>query len=250
MDSSICKTECTGPRKVSSESFYEFGEAKPEHSEYECPNLDWYALQVGLEHTESDVLILLDACCSAGASNLSSGYDSNQGGRTEIIAACGFDETTHGESFTRVLIGELKRMANDDHNFDQQISALQLHGKMLESMRYQNLPESDGPGVFLKSDHRFSTPVHMSLTRDHSQPSIPLKRFPPQVARSRGSSIRSIGSQPTTVPADLLKSRQKSKISRSQQMQTSPSPLILRQVLLHLLRCCFLLDFLVMLHRC
>jgi hypothetical protein len=165
-----------------------------EYGQYECPKLDWYALQVGLERTESDVLILLDACCSAGASNLSSGYDSNQGGRTEIIAACGFDEVTNGESFTRVLIGELKHMAKDDCNFDQQISALQLHGRMLESMRYQNLPESDDPGIFLKSDHRFSTPVYMSLTRDHSQPSILLKRFRPQVVRSRGSSIRSIGS--------------------------------------------------------
>lgn len=95
---------------------------------YDCATVDWYALQVGLERTESDVLILLDAYCSAGAFDMSRRYNSTQEGRTEIIAACGFNETTNGDSFTRVLIGELKRMARFDADFDQHISALQLHG--------------------------------------------------------------------------------------------------------------------------
>jgi hypothetical protein len=116
-------------------------------------------------------------------------YDSNQEGRTEIIAACGFNETTTGDSFTRVLVGELKRMARLDADFDQPVSALQLHGRMLESMRHQHLPDSDDPGMLLRSDHYFSTPVYMSLTRDYSLPSIPLKRFRHKVPRSRSSSF-------------------------------------------------------------
>lgn len=59
---------------------------------------------------------------------------------------------------------------------------------MLESMRHQHLPGSNDPGMLLRFDHYFSTPVYMSLTRDYNLPSIPLKRFRPKVPRSRSSS--------------------------------------------------------------
>jgi hypothetical protein len=117
---------------------------------------------------------------------------SNQGGRTEIIAACGFGETTQATTFTRVLIGELKRMARFDFNFDQHISTVQLHANILRSMSHQTVRDRDDPGMFLTSVHSFAAPVYTTLSRDYSHPSIPLKRFQLQVAgRSVGSSINS-----------------------------------------------------------
>ncbi|PMD37052.1 hypothetical protein L207DRAFT_586728 [Hyaloscypha variabilis F] len=142
-----------------------------------CPTLDWYALQVGLERTLSDVLILLDACCSAGASNHVSELNSNQGGRTEIIVASGFDQNTSGQSFTTALIGELRRMAKTDPEYEKCMSAAQLHQRLLASMLHQSLPKEEDPGVMVTSIHRFSTPVYISLSKDHNMPSIPLKRF-------------------------------------------------------------------------
>ncbi|PMD66828.1 uncharacterized protein K444DRAFT_624299 [Hyaloscypha bicolor E] len=134
-------------------------------SSRDSPTLDWYALQVGLERTESDVLILLHACCSAGASNLSHEPKLNRGGRTEIIAACSFKSTTSDASFTKTLIGELKRMAQNDSNFGECISA--------------TLPDGDDPGIMLISNDSFSTPVYISLSNDFRQASIPIKRFGP-----------------------------------------------------------------------
>ena len=151
--------------------------AKLDIRQLPCPTLDWYALQVDLERTTAEVLILLDACCSAGASNLSNDYASHQGGRTEIIAASGYDQTTYGQSFTTALIGELKRMKRDDPSHEKRMSVVQLHQRMLASMLHQTMPVNSDPGIVVTSNHRFSTPVYISLTSDFRQPSIPLKRF-------------------------------------------------------------------------
>ena len=107
-----------------------------------------------------------------------------------MIVASGFDQATSGLSFTAALIGELKRMAKADPNYDVCISAVQLHQRLLASMLHQSLPKED-PGVMITSIHRFSTPVYISLSRDHHQPSIPLKRFRvcPPPPPSPGSSI-------------------------------------------------------------
>ncbi|KAE9378652.1 hypothetical protein N431DRAFT_459986 [Stipitochalara longipes BDJ] len=152
---------------------------------FPCPTLDWYALQVGLERTASDVLVLLDACCSAGTSNLSNEYASNRESRTEVIAASGYDQITRGQSFTTALIGELKRMANSDINFTECMSAAQLHQRLLTSMLHQTLPKEDDPGIVLTTNCLFSTPVYISLSNDYKKPSIPIKRFRRRISGHR-----------------------------------------------------------------
>jgi hypothetical protein len=98
-------------------------------------------------------------------------------------------ETSGPCSFTAALIGELKRVALHDPDFENCISAAQLHQGLLQSMLHQTLPNDGDPGTFVTSRHRFSTPVYITLNSNYSQPSIPLKRFRPRVAPSPGSSI-------------------------------------------------------------
>jgi hypothetical protein len=80
-------------------------------------------------------------------------------------------------------------MALHDPDFENCISAAQLHQGLLQSMLHQTLPNDGDPGTFVTSRHRFSTPVYITLNSHYSQPSIPLKRFRPRVAPSPGSSI-------------------------------------------------------------
>jgi hypothetical protein len=46
-------------------------------------------------------------------------------------------------------------------------------------MLHQTLPDGDDPGIMLISNDSFSTPVHISLSNDFRQASIPIKRFGP-----------------------------------------------------------------------
>lgn len=167
--------------------------------------VDWYALQVGLELTASDVLILLDSCCAAAASNLQHENNSNRGGRTEIVAACGYDQTTNGGAFTRALIRELRRRAENDSDFDKCFSVAQLYQGLLASILRKAVPRDEVPGRFGVLPQNLSTPVYMSLNNDFNQASIPLKRFPPREVRSRASSTRTVSSfsdQPTQDPPE------------------------------------------------
>jgi hypothetical protein len=68
-------------------------------------------------------------------------------------------------------------MARNDSNFDECISAVQLHQRMLSTMLHQTLPDGDDPGIMLISNDSFSTPVYISLSDDFRQASIPIKRF-------------------------------------------------------------------------
>jgi hypothetical protein len=68
-------------------------------------------------------------------------------------------------------------MAKTDPEYEKCMSAAQLHQRLLASMLHQSLPKEEDPGVMVTSIHRFSTPVYISLSKDHNMPSIPLKRF-------------------------------------------------------------------------
>ncbi len=48
----------------------------------DVPCLEWYALQLGLERTASDVLLLLDCCESSGSLDTPI---TRQGGTTEVF---------------------------------------------------------------------------------------------------------------------------------------------------------------------
>jgi hypothetical protein len=80
-------------------------------------------------------------------------------------------------------------MALHDLDFENCSSVTQLHQGLLQSMLHQNLPTISDPGILVTSRHRFSSSVYITLKHDYSQPSIPLKRFRPKVARSRAASI-------------------------------------------------------------
>ncbi|KAH6681767.1 hypothetical protein B0J14DRAFT_468652, partial [Halenospora varia] len=91
--------------------------------ESRTPELEWYALQIGLEHAVSDVLIILD-CCSAGAALLPSDVTkfsaSKEGGVTELLAASHFNLIAPGigeVSFTSSLISALKALAERKETF-------------------------------------------------------------------------------------------------------------------------------------
>jgi hypothetical protein len=82
------------------------------------PALEWYALQPGLEKTDSDVLILLD-CCHAGAS-ISTKLDilgssiPKSGGTTELIAACSSSDVAWAgsTSFSKALVQALSELGS------------------------------------------------------------------------------------------------------------------------------------------
>jgi len=62
----------------------------PASSEDRKPALDWYAHQVGLKKSTSEVLILLETYAFAGSLASSKGFKTAKG-HTELITACGFD---------------------------------------------------------------------------------------------------------------------------------------------------------------
>ncbi len=128
------------------------------------------------------MFIILDCCCAsaAAASFVSTGF--RQGGRTEILAGCGFDGRTNGigtYSTTGALTKELNTRARADSTF----SVVQLHQQLLAKMTHQhpaNNPDSCEEDLYI----RFPTPVYISLCSDYTQPSIPLKKLPLQLPDS------------------------------------------------------------------
>ena len=146
------------------------------------PTLDWYALQSGLEHAESDVLILLDSCASAGSSGGSKQYEIQEGGTTELISACGFETSAPGpgpHSFTNALIAELRDMARMDTPFAVSI----LHQRIVSRLVHFSPKYSSGLlplwSMSQKQGHRErrATPVYISLCRETQAKSIHLVSF-------------------------------------------------------------------------
>ena len=108
------------------------------------PTLDWYALQSGLEHADSDVLILLDSCASAGSLSSSRQLDNPDGGRTELLAACGFDAKALGpgpHSFTNALIKELRVMSAWETPFPVSILHQQIIHRLMQWSPYYSSGE-------------------------------------------------------------------------------------------------------------
>ena len=146
------------------------------------PTLDWYALQSGLEHAESDVLILLDSCASAGSSGGSKQFETQEGGTTELLAACGFETIAPGpgpHSFTHALIEELRDMSSQDVPF----AVNMLHQRIIARLvHYSPQYSFVGPPLWLPGSRQppselRATPVYISLGRDFRQQSIPLRSF-------------------------------------------------------------------------
>lgn len=121
--------------------------------------MQWYGLQILLEQTKSDVLILLD-CCAAASSASSSGV-----GVTEVIAACGFETVAPGvgkHSFTRSLIKELEYLSRG-----APFTTTLLHNKILSRIkdwkpRYKSLDQHE----------QWKTPVYIRLASEKKQRSI------------------------------------------------------------------------------
>ena len=130
------------------------------------PKVQWHALQTALLYSRSDILILLDSCCSAGSITPSAGA---RGGVTELIAASGFESLAYGPgpySFTTILMEELIR------------TVLQLSGKARQNFSIVDLHQKILLSVVRKcSPNITSTPVYVKLRGATSKPSIVLRRL-------------------------------------------------------------------------
>jgi hypothetical protein len=118
-------------------------------------------LQTSLERTASDVVIFLDACESAASISSSNIQD---GGKTELIAACGFRETTLAEFKKRISFTcFLARAMIERGSYGNSFSIAKLHERVLAIIiRHEN---SDILG----------TPVYTCLNEKDGQRSIRLK---------------------------------------------------------------------------
>lgn len=141
------------------------------------PRVAWHHLQPKLECAESDVVILLDTCHAASVGNVTSYNDSHQQGRTELIAACAFDQIAPSgpNSFTAAIIAVLKNLAKEDPEYLNTFSVLKLY-KLLSATMMRNSGNASH-AVDLATKPVFSNPVYLCLTEDDSKPSIPFKRF-------------------------------------------------------------------------
>jgi len=118
-----------------------------------------------LEHSEADVLILLD-CCAAGSSIAAAGS-----GVTEVIAACGFESRAPGvgeHSFTRSLIEELRYCSHGPP-----LSVAMLHNKVPSRIKYWK-PRFGTTGYH---EHR-KTPIYIVLANEGMKRSIELAPIP------------------------------------------------------------------------
>ncbi|TVY87185.1 Cyclic pyranopterin monophosphate synthase [Lachnellula willkommii] len=144
--------------------------AEAKDSNTAIPSIEWYALQVGLERTASDVLILLCTCASGGSLRSSS---AKEGGVTELIAACnstGVTPATGELTFTSALIAELQRLAIIGRTF----SASELHEGMLAHIqRKSNAHEA----LSATQPTLQAAPVIIRLNGGHQYPSIALRAF-------------------------------------------------------------------------
>lgn len=71
----------------------------------ESPRLKWHTLQVGLEDLNTDVIVMLNSCESAGAVATNDRQKSKK--RFEIIAASGAPGLSVSTDFTDILVREL-----------------------------------------------------------------------------------------------------------------------------------------------
>jgi hypothetical protein len=116
-----------------------------------------------LQQSQSDVLILIDACFAAGAGARSVPCAPDQG-TTEIIAASGMEKTAFGPSvfsFTHALMHQLYVFAN--HDTAQVFSVTVLHQALLSNI------------ISRPASHR-QTPVYIRLD-DGQRPSISLQLY-------------------------------------------------------------------------
>ena len=164
-------------------------------------SLKWYAHQVSLEDTKSDVLILLD-CCHAGGSS----GDAAKGTK-EVIAACGFETWAPGvgdHSFTKSLIEELKYLSTGSS-----FSASSLHHRILDRLKHwspiynaERLSVQDPEGRFRDAERR-KCPVYISLNKETMRRSIEIVSRVMSTPKGQASGSNSIYT-PNKTPVDSM----------------------------------------------
>jgi hypothetical protein len=171
---------------------------------------------MGLETTAADALILLDTYFSSATSSSLGAREIAQGGRTEIIAACGFESYVPmcpDCGFTRAFAGELRRYAQMSETFN----AVQLHHSVLDSLRWKSPVEGDctsstdrhGDASDICRDIP-ATLMYISLIRDYRVPGIPLRvmasnhiRMPPTNPSIPEAASTQLGPLTTAQPANI-----------------------------------------------
>ncbi|OIW33820.1 hypothetical protein CONLIGDRAFT_628737 [Coniochaeta ligniaria NRRL 30616] len=134
------------------------------------PTLQWSAIQILLERSISDCLILLDCCAGAASATFATGRSI-----TETISASAWDAIAPDPgrySFTNVLIEVLSEWSH------RTFSAAMLHAEILARLKH--------PRPIMINGRRFearSTPVHFMMTSDHKAASIEFTRLIPQARR-------------------------------------------------------------------
>lgn len=134
------------------------------------PTLQWSAIQILLERSISDCLILLDCCAGAASATFATGRSI-----TETISASAWDAIAPDPgrySFTNVLIEVLSEWSH------RTFSAAMLHAEILARLKH--------PRPIIINGRRFearSTPVHFMMTADHKAASIEFSRLVPQARR-------------------------------------------------------------------
>lgn len=137
------------------------------------PSLDWSALQVGLERTDSDVLLLLDSCASAGSLGATSQFKTQEEGTTELIAACGFETRAPGpgpHSFTNALIKELLVMSEW-----RIFSAVMLHQSIVTRLAHYS-PNFSAVSYDTWYKEQRVTPVYISGCSSEKHPTANVQR--------------------------------------------------------------------------
>jgi hypothetical protein len=147
-------------------------------------SLDWSSLQVTLECTGSDLVLLLDCCCSAASAMVADPTESRARNRTELIASSGFNSYSYRgkNSFTATLTTELKHRSRFRNTF----SVVGLHAQVFARMREFQFEEKGCP----------ATPVYVLSTGDERAPSIPLKVLPLRRDKSVDSDLPSEEDKP------------------------------------------------------
>lgn len=130
----------------------------------------WSAIQILLERSISDCLILLDCCAGAASATFATGRSI-----TETISASAWDAIAPDPgrySFTNVLIEVLSEWSH------RTFSAAMLHAEILARLKH--------PRPIMINGRRFearSTPVHFMMTSDHKAASIEFSRLIPEARR-------------------------------------------------------------------
>jgi hypothetical protein len=117
------------------------------------PTLTWSGIQALLEQAQSDVLILLDCCCSGIASTVEGN------GVAELIAACGYNNKALGVgvySFTSALIMELQKLSTKPI-----FSVGELYSNIYLNIQHRTL---------MDGTERHPPPIHLQLTQESRFP--------------------------------------------------------------------------------